>query len=52
MKAPSKVFEDCYGFKEWIEQRKRKHIIRKELQILHPNSMRFYGKKGYFHIEV
>jgi len=46
MKCPTSVLEECYHYKDWVERRKRKHIIRKEIQILHPKSLPFYDKNG------
>ena len=31
IKAISSVLERCYSTKEWVERRKRKHLVKKEL---------------------
>ncbi len=36
IKQPSTVLESCYSVGEWIERRKRKHLVRRELQKLRP----------------
>ena len=36
IKATSSVLESCYTAKEWVERRKRKYLVTKELHILDP----------------
>ena len=41
------MLEDCYSAKEWLERRKRKIIVRRELNKLKP-SLSFYDAAGAF----
>lgn len=36
IKQPHTVLVSCYTYREWIERRKRKHVVRRELQRLKP----------------
>ena len=47
VKQTSRVLEDCYSAKEWLEQRKRKIIVRRELNKLKP-SLGFYNAAEAF----
>ena len=47
VKQRSKVLEDCYSAKEWLERRKRKIIVRRELNKLKP-SLSFFNAAGAF----
>ena len=47
VKQTSKVLEDCYSMKEWLERRKRKIIVRWELNKLKPN-LGFFNAAGTF----
>ena len=47
VKQTSRVLEDCYSAKEWLERRKRKIIVRQELNKLKPN-LGFYNAGGAF----
>ena len=47
VKQTSRVLEDCYSAKEWLERRKRKIIVRRELNKLKP-SLGFYNTAGAF----
>ena len=47
IKQTSRVLEDCYSVKEWLERRKRKIIVRRELNKLKPN-LGFYNAGGAF----
>ena len=47
VKQISRVLEDCYSAKEWLERRKRKIIVRRELNKLKP-SLGFYNAAGAF----
>ena len=47
VKQTSKVLEDCYSAKEWLERRKRKIIVRRELNKLKP-SLGFFNTAGAF----
>ena len=47
VKQTSRVLKDCYSAKEWLERRKRKIIIRRELNKLKP-SLGFYNAAGVF----
>ena len=47
VKQTSRVLEDCYSAKEWLERRKRKIIVRRELNKLKPN-LGFYNAAGAF----
>ena len=47
VKQTSRVLEDCYCAKEWLERRKRKIIIRRKLNKLKP-SLGFYNTVGTF----
>ena len=46
-KQTSKVLEDCYSAKEWLERRKRKIIVRRKLNKLKP-SLGFFNAAGAF----
>ena len=37
IKQTSKVLKDCYSAREWLEQRKRKALVKKELHKLYPS---------------
>ena len=45
IKQPKRVLESCYTYGEWLERRKRKYVVRKELQMIKP-SLAFYDKYG------
>jgi hypothetical protein len=47
MKVTNGVLSSCYTAKEWLERRKRKHILRQELLKIKP-SLSFYDKNGEF----
>ena len=47
VKQTSKVLEDCYSANEWLERRKRKIIVRRELNKLKP-SLGFFNTAGAF----
>ena len=47
VKQTSKVLKDCYSVKEWLEQRKQKIIVRRELNKLKP-SLGFFNAAGAF----
>ena len=47
VKQASRVLKDCYSAKEWLEWRKRKIIVRRELNKLKPN-LGFYNAAGAF----
>ena len=47
IKQTSRVLEDCYSAKEWLERRKRKIIVRRELNKLKP-SLGFCNAAGAF----
>ena len=47
VKQTSRVLEDCYSAKEWLERWKRKIIVRRELNKLKPN-LGFYNAGGAF----
>ena len=47
MKQVSSVLESCYTAKEWIERRKRKHLVRTELHNLKP-SLGLFNNQGEF----
>ena len=47
MKTISSVFICCYSAKDWIERRKRKQLVRRELQNLKP-SLKFFKQNGEF----
>ena len=37
IKQPSKVLESCYSTKEWLERRKRKALVKRELNKIRPS---------------
>ena len=37
IKQPSKVLESCYSAKEWLERRKRKALVKRELNKIRPS---------------
>ena len=37
IKQTSKVLKDCYSAREWLEQRKKKVLVKKELHKLNPS---------------
>ena len=45
IKQTSKVLEDCFSAKEWLEHWKRKRIIRQKLKKLKPN-LRLFNAAG------
>ena len=45
IKAISSVLESCYSTKDWVERRKRKHLIKKELNNIDPTP-RLINAKG------
>ena len=47
MKTISSVLIGCYSAKDWIERRKRKQLVRRELQNLKPN-LQFFKQNGEF----
>ena len=47
VKQTSKVLEDCYSAKEWLERWKHKIIVRRELNKLKP-SLGFFNAAGAF----
>ena len=47
MKTISSVLIGCYSAKDWIERRKRKQLVRRELQNLKPN-LGFFKQNGQF----
>ena len=47
MKTISSVLIGCYSAKDWIERRKRKQLVRRELQNLKP-SLNFFKSNGEF----
>ena len=47
MKKVSSVLESCYSSKDWIERRKRKQLVRKELDKLDPK-LKFFSATGDF----
>ena len=47
MKQTSKVLKDCYSAKEWLERRKQKIIVKRELNKLKP-SFDFFNAAGAF----
>ena len=47
VKQTLRVLKDCYSAKEWLEQRKRKIIVRRELNKL-KSSLGFYNAAGAF----
>jgi hypothetical protein len=47
MKTISSILIGCYGAKDWIERRKRKQLVRKELHNLKPR-LQFLNANGEF----
>ncbi|CAA9590696.1 hypothetical protein AVDCRST_MAG81-5244 [uncultured Synechococcales cyanobacterium] len=47
IKQPVTVLDSCYTVGEWIERRKRKHLVRKELQKLRPQLAFFDAQNKY-----
>jgi hypothetical protein len=47
MKTISSVLIGCYSAKDWIERRKRKQLVRRELQNLKP-ALQFFKQNGEF----
>jgi hypothetical protein len=47
MKTIHSVLIGCYSAKDWIERRKRKQLVRRELQNLKP-SLQFFKQNGEF----
>ena len=47
LKQLSKVLEDCYSKKEWLEHRNQKALVRRELNKLKP-SLGFFNAVGIF----
>jgi hypothetical protein len=51
IKQPHSVLESCYTYGEWVERRKRKHVVRRELQKLKPQ-LAFFDAQGNFNSAV
>jgi hypothetical protein len=47
MKTISFVFFSCYSLKDWIEQRKKKQLVRRELNRMKPR-LQLFGSNGNF----
>lgn len=47
IKQPSTVLESCYTVAEWIERRKRKQLVRRELQKLRPQLAFFDAERNF-----
>lgn len=45
IKQPASVLESCYTVKEWVERRKRKQLVRRELTKIKPE-LAFYDATG------
>lgn len=50
VKKPNSVLDNCYSEKEWVERRKRKQLVRKELNKIQPN-FAFFDVSGNFRQE-
>jgi hypothetical protein len=47
MKTISFVLFSCYSVKDWIEQRKKKQLVRRELNRMKPR-LQLFGSNGNF----